>query len=97
MTMNMFSPLTPTAARRAAVFALFFAGVLAVPPSGHVESLVLKKGDRVAIAGDSITEQKQYSKFMELYLLACVPELELTMFQFGWSGERARSTPCAAS
>jgi lysophospholipase L1-like esterase len=26
---------------------------------------------------------------MELYLLACVPDLELTMYQFGWSGERA--------
>lgn len=87
--MHLFSPLTPTAARRAAVFALFFAGVLAAPPSGHAEGLVLKKGDRVAIVGDSITEQKQYSRFMELYLLACVPELELTMFQFGWSGERA--------
>jgi lysophospholipase L1-like esterase len=53
------------------------------------QQLILKKGDRVAIVGDSITEQKQYSKFMELYLLACVPDLELTMYQFGWSGERA--------
>jgi lysophospholipase L1-like esterase len=53
------------------------------------QQLILKKGDRVAIVGDSITEQKQYSKFMELYLLACVPELDLTMYQFGWSGERA--------
>lgn len=51
--------------------------------------LLLKKGDRVAIVGDSITEQKLYSKFMELYLLACVPQLELTLFQFGWGGERA--------
>jgi lysophospholipase L1-like esterase len=53
------------------------------------QQLILKKGDRVAIVGDSITAQKQYSKFMELYLLACVPDLELTMYQFGWSGERA--------
>jgi len=51
--------------------------------------LLLKKGDRVAIVGDSITEQKLYSKYMELYLLACVPQLELTTFQFGWGGERA--------
>jgi len=50
---------------------------------------LLKKGDRVAIVGDSITEQKLYSKYMELYLLACVPQLELTTFQFGWGGERA--------
>ncbi|HUT01693.1 MAG TPA: SGNH/GDSL hydrolase family protein [Phycisphaerae bacterium] len=51
--------------------------------------LVLKKGDRVAIVGDSITEQKLYSKFMEVYLLACVPELELKVMQFGWGGETA--------
>ena len=32
---------------------------------------ILKKGARLAIVGDSITEQKQYSKFIETYLLAC--------------------------
>lgn len=53
------------------------------------EQPVLKKGDRLAIVGDSITEQKQYSKFIETYLLACYPELEIQSFQFGWSGERA--------
>jgi len=56
--------------------------------SGAAE-LLLKKGDRLAIVGDSITEQKQYSRFIENYLLACTPELELKIFQFGWSGERA--------
>jgi lysophospholipase L1-like esterase len=50
---------------------------------------VLEKGDRLAIVGDSITEQKQYSRFIEDYLLACTPELGLQIFQFGWSGERA--------
>lgn len=49
----------------------------------------LKKGDRLAIVGDSITEQKLYSKYMETYLLACMPELEVQCLQFGWGGERA--------
>lgn len=49
----------------------------------------LKKADRVAIVGDSITEQKLYSKFMETYLLVCVPEFDLNVIQLGWSGERA--------
>ena len=53
------------------------------------QELVLEKGDRLAIIGDSITEQKQYSKFIETYLLACCPELEIQSFQFGWGGERA--------
>ncbi len=70
-------------------FVLIVAGCFSAPLMGIAEELILKKGDRVAIVGDSITEQKLYSKFMELYLLACVPQLDLTMYQFGWSGERA--------
>jgi lysophospholipase L1-like esterase len=51
--------------------------------------LLLKKGDRLAICGDSITEQKMYSRIMETYLTVCVPQLDITVRQFGWSGERA--------
>jgi lysophospholipase L1-like esterase len=51
---------------------------------------ILKKGQRVAIVGDSITEQKLYSKYIELYLTACLPELELQVIQLGWGGETAR-------
>src|SRR4030095_6301379 len=50
---------------------------------------VLKKGARVAVVGDSITEQKLYSKYVETYLLACLPELDLRVIQLGWSGETA--------
>jgi lysophospholipase L1-like esterase len=49
----------------------------------------LQKGDRLAICGDSITEQKMYSRLMETYLTACVPELQITVRQYGWSGETA--------
>ncbi len=49
----------------------------------------LKKGDRLAICGDSITEQKQYSVLIETYLAACMPELQITCRQYGWSGELA--------
>ncbi len=58
---------------------------IAPEPAG----LMLQKGDRVAICGDSITEQKRYSVIMETYLAACVPELEITCRQYGWSGEQA--------
>lgn len=89
MTPRAFLPQSRTFSARTALFAIALAGCLAASGDGVAGELVLRKGDRVAIVGDSITEQKQYSKFMELYLLACVPELELTMYQFGWSGERA--------
>ena len=49
----------------------------------------LPAGARVAVIGDSITEQKLYSKFIECYLLACTGRDDLIVFQFGWSGERA--------
>ncbi|HLX65301.1 MAG TPA: SGNH/GDSL hydrolase family protein [Planctomycetota bacterium] len=50
---------------------------------------VLKEGQRVAVVGDSITEQKQYSKFIELYLTGCLPQLNLHVIQLGWGGETA--------
>ena len=49
----------------------------------------LRAGDRLAICGDSITEQRQYSVLLEAYLTACLPELGLTVRQYGWSGEQA--------
>ena len=47
----------------------------------------LKPGDFVAVVGDSITEQKQYSVFIEDYLLMCKPVADLRVTQFGWGGE----------
>ena len=58
-------------------------------PAPEATGLLLKKGDRVAICGDSITEQKRYSVIMAAYLTACLPELEITCRQYGWSGEQA--------
>ena len=51
--------------------------------------LLLQTGDRLAIVGDSITEQKMYSRIMETYLTVCVPQLKVTVRQVGWSGETA--------
>ena len=66
----------------------FFAkfGPLKAPAA---DSLLLKAGDNLAICGDSITQQRMYSRLIETYLVACVPELKLTVRQYGWSGETA--------
>jgi lysophospholipase L1-like esterase len=50
---------------------------------------LLKNGDRLAILGDSITEQKRYSVIIEAYITGCLPELDITTRQYGWSGEQA--------
>lgn len=55
----------------------------------EIGPLFLKEGDRLAIIGDSITEQKMYSRIMETYLTVCVPQLKVTTRQYGWGGETA--------
>jgi lysophospholipase L1-like esterase len=67
--------------------ALFPTHILAQAPPARLAEL--KKGVRVAIVGDSITEQKLYSRFIADYLTACHPDLDAHIVQFGWSGERA--------
>jgi lysophospholipase L1-like esterase len=64
----------------------FFAHVAPVK-APVATGLYLKTGDRLAICGDSITAQKIYSKFIETYLTVCVPELKITVRQFGRNGE----------
>lgn len=63
--------------------------VLLLAPALRAAEPVLKPADRVAIIGDSITEQKLYSKYVECYLLACSGVPDIAVFQYGWSGERA--------
>lgn len=55
----------------------------------QTSTLMLKQGDRLAICGDSITEQKMYSRLIEDYLTMCMPQLQVSVRQYGWSGERA--------
>jgi lysophospholipase L1-like esterase len=52
-------------------------------------TLLLQKDDRLAICGDSITEQKMYSRLMEAYITAARADLHVTVRQYGWSGEQA--------
>jgi lysophospholipase L1-like esterase len=52
-------------------------------------TLLLQKDDRLAICGDSITEQKMYSLLVEAYIVAARSDLHVTVRQFGWSGEQA--------
>jgi hypothetical protein len=44
---------------------------------------------RLALCGDSITEQMLYTTYIEAYLLACAGRTDVSVFQFGWGGENA--------
>jgi len=50
---------------------------------------VLRANDRLAICGDSITEQRMYCRIMETYLTVALPEMNIRTRQYGWSGEKA--------
>ena len=72
-----------------ALAALLLAGLVTSPTTSTRAANALPPDARVAIIGDSITEQKLYSKFMEAYLVACTGRNDIKCFQFGWSGETA--------
>jgi len=64
--------------------------VSAIDSPQYLKSII-KKNDVIAIVGDSITGQKIYSKFIEAYLLACRPDLNLRVVQMGLPGDEAAS------
>jgi lysophospholipase L1-like esterase len=50
---------------------------------------VIEKGDVVAVCGDSLTEQKVYSVYIEDYLLMCQPVSDVKTLGCGWGGSSA--------
>ena len=50
----------------------------------------LQPGDYVGVIGDSITEQRAYTVFIEDYLLMCKPAANVQLSQFGWGGVQSR-------
>lgn len=59
-------------------------------PSISKTQSVLRSGDILLICGDSITEQKQYSVFIEDYILMTQPVRNVKTIQIGWSGENVQ-------
>ena len=60
---------------------------LGTTTSAYAADPLVKSGDELAICGDSITEQKMYSVFMEDYILMCKPAGDVRTMQFGWGGD----------
>jgi hypothetical protein len=70
---------------------LLFSTMLRAAESPSMPKLTLKKGERLVMIGDSITEGACYSKLIELYLTACLPELDLRTVHLGWSGASSQA------
>lgn len=48
----------------------------------------LKDGDRVVFFGDSITQQRLYTTFVESYVVTRFPKMNVTFVHSGWGGDR---------
>src|SRR5919199_4307015 len=48
----------------------------------------LKNGDRVVFYGDSITDQRLYTTFVESYAVTRFPALNVSFVHSGWGGDR---------
>jgi lysophospholipase L1-like esterase len=48
----------------------------------------LQEGDCVVFYGDSITEQRHYTNFVETYVVTRFPHLNVRFVNSGWSGDR---------
>ncbi len=66
-----------------------FALLLALPGLARAESpFALKDGDRVVFYGDSITDQRLYTTFVETYVVTRFPKANITFVHSGWGGDR---------
>jgi lysophospholipase L1-like esterase len=66
--------------------------------SPHVQKahtdFALKDGDRVVFFGDSITEQRLYTTYVEQYVLTHYPDRRITFINTGWGGDKVTSNDC---
>jgi lysophospholipase L1-like esterase len=54
----------------------------------------LKDGDRVVFYGDSITEQRLYTTYVEHYVLTHYPDRRITFVNTGWGGDKVSGNDC---
>ena len=63
----------------------------AAKPEGD---FALRDGDRVLFYGDSITEQRLYTTYVEHYVLTHYPERHITFINTGWGGDQVTRNEC---
>jgi lysophospholipase L1-like esterase len=65
-----------------ALFLTFATGLKAEGP------FAIKEGDRIVFYGDSITDQRLYTTFVETYIVTRFPALNVSFIHSGWGGDR---------
>jgi len=73
------------------VSAGFYAGAMVgmavTSPEDKCSGFGVRDGDRVVFLGDSITEQRLYTTYLEAYWLTRYPTYKLTFRNVGWGGD----------
>jgi lysophospholipase L1-like esterase len=70
-------------------FDSFFEKYYSISPQPSRVPFTLRRGDRLLLIGDSITETNRHSRMLETYLAVCMPELEVEVRNIGKGGETA--------
>jgi lysophospholipase L1-like esterase len=65
------------------------------PVARAPDRFALKDGDRVVFYGDSITEQRLYTSYVEHYVLTRYPERRVSFVNTGWGGDKVTGNDCA--
>lgn len=63
------------------------AAAMAVVTSSVAGEFLIRDGDRVVFLGDSITEQRLYTTYIEAYALTRQPQWKLSFRNVGWGGD----------
>lgn len=75
-----------TGLRAGVAFLAAALAVASVRPQADA-GFALRDGDRVVFYGDSITEARHYTSFVETYVVTRFPKLAVTFVHSGWSGD----------
>jgi lysophospholipase L1-like esterase len=57
--------------------------------AAEAPAVPLHERETIVFYGDSISEQNLYTAYLETFLLSRFPDRDLTVFNFGWSGDTA--------
>lgn len=71
-----------------AIVGLLCAFLPAIARADKPTPFYLHNGDRVVFYGDSITEQRRYTTYIETYCVAHFPKEHFTFINSGWGGDR---------
>ncbi len=63
--------------------------ILGVGPAARAEGpFAIRDGDRIVFYGDSITDQRLYTTFVETYIVTRFPSMNVAFVHSGWGGDR---------